>query len=221
MSLKHFSYRHFCQEYTKSQILTLTAINEDFFDFRFHYSVEVLLNGNAQTFHVVLNEVNVVESFFDPKVDVGVFGNNHLSALWRLVECKCQNNEAPVESIIGTFSNQTFRSQSEQTGEDRAIIKVNGDGNIAGLLKIAPTIAQLSSEGVPEWDIEPLNLPITYGRYKRNTLPKVVEQQKSKISKKQTYVYHCSDSAFNQKQQEISTRFTPLELQGVDDQDMG
>ena len=172
MSLKHFSYRHFCQEYTKSQILTLTAINEDFFDFRFHYSVEVLLNGNAQTFHVVLNEVNVVESFFDPKVDVGVFGNNHLSALWRLVECKCQNNEAPVESIIGTFSNQTFRSQSEQTGEDRAIIKVNGDGNIAGLLKIAPTIAQLSSEGVPEWGIEPLNLPITYGRYKRSTLPK-------------------------------------------------
>ena len=128
---------------------------------------------------------------------VQVFGHNHLSALWRLVESKCQNNEAPVESVIGTFANQTFRGQSEQTGEDRAIIKVNGDGNIAGLLKISETVAQASADGIPEWDIERLNLPITFGRYKINTLPKAVLQQKSKVANKQSYVYNCSDRSFS------------------------
>ena len=113
--------------------------------------------------------MNVTDTFFDPKVDVRVFGNNHLSALWRLVEVRCQNNEAPVESVIGVFANQTFRNQSEETGEDRAIIKVNGDDSIIGLMKTSKLIAQFSADGIPAWDMKRLNLPITYGRYKTNT----------------------------------------------------
>ena len=161
---------------------------------------------------VVLNEVNVTDTFFDPKVDVRVFGNNHLSALWRLVEARCQNNEAPVESVIGVFANQTFRNQSEETGEDRAIIKVNGDDSIIGLMKTSKLIAQFSADGIPAWDMKRLNLPITYGRYKKNTLAKVVLNQTSKVAIKQNYMYHCSTGNFSQQQNDIALRFTPLEL---------
>jgi len=43
---------------------------------------------------------------------------------------------------------------------DRAIIKVNGDDNIIGLKKTGEFVAQLSADGIPEWDINRLNLPI-------------------------------------------------------------
>ena len=125
-----------------------------------------------------------------------MFGNQHLSALWRLVESRCQNNEAPVESVIGIFANQTFRNQSEVTGENRAIIKVNGDDNIIGLKETGELVAQFSADGIPEWDIKRLNLPITYGRYKINTLAKVVVNQTSKIANKQNYMYNCSGETF-------------------------
>ena len=200
MPLKEISYQHFGPEYYKAKIISLTAIEDDFFDFRFHYELKV----TSKDFEG--------EKSFDPKVDVRVFGNNHLSALWRLVEARCQNNEAPVESVIGVFANQTFRNQSEETGEDRAIIKVNGDDSIIGLMKTSKLIAQFSADGIPAWDMKRLNLPITYGRYKKNTLAKVVLNQTSKVAIKQNYMYHCSNGNFSQQQNDIALRFTPLEL---------
>ena len=162
MPLKEITYEHYGPEFYKANIISLTAINEDFFDFRFHYEMKETAKEfeEEKTFHVVLNEVNVTDTFFDPTVDAEVFGNQHLSALWRLVESRCQNNEAPVESVIGIFANQTFRNQSEVTGEDRAIIKVNGDDNIIGLKKTGEFVAQFSADGISEWDIKRLNLPI-------------------------------------------------------------
>ena len=59
-----------------------------------------------------------------------------------------------------------------------------------------------------------------HGRYKINTLPKAVLQQKSKVANKQSYVYNCSDSSFSQQQRDIANRFTPLELVDEEDQDM-
>ena len=57
-----------------------------------------------------------------------------------------------------------------------------------------------------------LNLPITYGRYKKNTLAKVVLNQTSKVAIKQNYMYHCSSGSFSQQQNDIALWFNPLEL---------
>ena len=97
----------------------------------------------------MLNECNVFRSFFDPKVSVGIFGDNQLSPVVRLCESLCQNNECPVESIISMFSAQTFRGQHEETAENRAIIKINGD-TIAGVEDACPLMAEMSVKGLPD-----------------------------------------------------------------------
>ena len=72
--------------------------------------VKHMKNDDEETFHVVLNESNVVESCFDSKIPLDVFGHKYLSPVLRLCEARFQNNECPVESIISTFSSQTFQN---------------------------------------------------------------------------------------------------------------
>ena len=41
MPLKEICYKHFGTEYYKAKIISLTADEDDFFDFRFHYELKV------------------------------------------------------------------------------------------------------------------------------------------------------------------------------------
>ena len=99
--------------------------------------------------HVVLSECNVFNTFFDPKIEMDTFGNDDLLPLVRLCEALCQNNECPVESIISIFSSQAFRGQHEDTAENRAFIKLNGD-TIAGGEDFCEVLSKTSATGVPE-----------------------------------------------------------------------
>ena len=102
--------------------------------------------------HVVMNECNVLHSFFDPKVKVETLGNDSLSPMIRLCESLCQNNECPVESIISIFQSQAFRGQHEETAENCAFIKFNGD-TISGGQEFCRILAKMSVQGIPEWEI--------------------------------------------------------------------
>ena len=86
-------------------------------------------------------------------------------------------------------------------------------------MKTSKLIAQFSADGIPAWDMKRINLPTTYGRYKKNTLAKVVLNQTSKVAIKQNYMYHCSNGNFSQQQNDIALRFTPLGLVEVQDDD--
>ena len=81
--------------------------------------------------------------------------------MFRLCESLCQNNECPVESIISIFSSQTFRGQHEDTAENRSFIKINGD-SIAGSEDFCSALAKMSVQGITDWGINPLALPICY-----------------------------------------------------------
>ena len=74
----------------------------------------------------------------------------------RLCEALCQNNECPVESIISIFSSQSFRGQHEDTAENRAFIKINGD-TIGGAEDFCKVLAEMSVKGVPEWANREIN----------------------------------------------------------------
>ena len=89
------------------------------------------LDGDPAHFHVVLDEGNVSESFFDKTIDPDIFGNKFYSAVLRFPESKFEDNECPAESIISLFSNQSFQSQSEYTTEDKALIKIYGDTSLS------------------------------------------------------------------------------------------
>ena len=75
------------------------------------------------------------------------FGNDLLSPILRLCEARLQNNECPVESIISMFTSQTFRGQHEDTAENRAIIKINGD-SISGSESFCDTLAEMSFDAL-------------------------------------------------------------------------
>ena len=102
--------------------------------------------------------------FFDQKVKVETLGNDSLSPMIRLCESLYQNNECPVESIISIFQSQAFRGQHEETAENRAFIKCNGD-TISGGQEFCGILASMSVKDIPEWGIDALTLPIRYGRY--------------------------------------------------------
>ena len=93
-----------------------------------------------------------ISFFFDPKVKVGTLGNDLLSPMLRLCESLCQNNECPVESIISIFQSQAFRGQHEETAENRAFIKCNGD-TISGGQEFCGILPNMSVNGIPEWGL--------------------------------------------------------------------
>ena len=84
---------------------------------------------------------------------------------------------------LGSLGNQAFANQHEDTLEDRGMIKLNSDARASGK-DIAKFVAELSMEGLEEFKIMKLTLPILYGRYKKDSLPstfqKIQEQKKSK-----------------------------------------
>ena len=87
---------------------------ENIFDFRFHYTLQ-------------LNENSVADVFFDHKIPEDVFGNKFFSPVYRFAESHFQDNEAPVESVIFSFDIQCFLNQRKATGKGRSLIKINGN----------------------------------------------------------------------------------------------
>ena len=135
----------------RCKVESLTLHTEQYFDFRFHYSLKLKVKNEIQEFHVTLNESNAADTFFDPRIPSEVFGHKHFSAVYRFCESHFQDNEAPVEFIISTFDYQSFANQAESMGEARSFIKINGDSSEAGSLEMSKALAKLSVDGVPAW----------------------------------------------------------------------
>ena len=56
---------------TPVKIVSLTQINDDFFDWRYHFELEATSTVNDERYklHVVLNESNVFDCFFDQNAE--------------------------------------------------------------------------------------------------------------------------------------------------------
>ena len=126
-------------------------------------------------------------------------------------ESLCQNNECPVESIISIFSSQTFRGQHEDTAENRSFIKINGD-SIAGSEDFCSALAKMSVQGITDWGINPLALPICYGCYE-NPIAKHFKTIQSQTGKKFDYMYKCQGEAFTLRMNAIANEFQEVRLQ--------
>ena len=116
------------------------------------------------------------------------------------------------------FSARNFRSQHEETAENRAIIKINGD-TIAGAEDFCHVLAEMSVKGLPEWDIDPLTLPIRHGRYE-NTITKSFQTIESQKGKKFSYMYKCKGQDFRNKANQIATGFSKVTVELPTDVDM-
>ena len=90
--------------------------------------------------------------FVDPKIPKEVFGHDQFSPMLRYCESRLQNNECSVESIISMFTSQAFKGQHEDTAENRAIIKINGD-SISGSNDFCDFLAEMTSTGNESWGI--------------------------------------------------------------------
>ena len=62
---------------------------------------------------------------------------------------------------------QTFRGQHEDTAENRSFIKINGD-SIAGSEDFCSALAKMSVQGITDWRINLLALPICYGEHSKS-----------------------------------------------------
>ena len=60
----------------RCKVESLTLHTEQYFDFRFHYSLKLKVKNEIQEFHVTLNENNVADTFFDHRIPSEVFGIN-------------------------------------------------------------------------------------------------------------------------------------------------
>ena len=174
------------------------------------------VNDERYNLHVVLNESNVFDCFFDPKVPKELFGHDQLSPLVRYCESRLQNNECPVESIISMFTSQAFtgKGQHEETAENRAIIKINGD-SISGSEDFCHVLAEMTSTGNDDWGISKLPLPITYGRY-HNPLAKAFQREFQKQGSKFTYLYNCNSTDFQNNMDSIAKDYMEVQIQPTD-----
>ena len=93
------------------------------------------------------------------------------------------------ENFISWFDNQSFANQDEHTGETRAFIKLSGDPSNAGGLEMSKTVSELSVHGVPEWNIQSMSLPVSFGRHEvyENPIPSTFQtMDQSKFSRTNT-----------------------------------
>ena len=155
--------------------------------------------------------------FFYPKVKVGTLGNDLLYPMLRLCESLCQNNECPVESIISIFQSQAFRGQHKETSENRAFIKCNRD-TISGGQKFCRILANMSVNGIPEWGIDKLTLPIRYGRYENGIAKSFARIQSLKGSKFE-YIYKCKGEGFTHRMKQIGSTFKELKRDLAEERD--
>ena len=109
-------------------------------------SILEIVSDKEYNFHVVINESNAFDCFFDDKVSKEEFGHDQFSPMLRYCESSLQNNECPVKSIIFMFTSQAYRGQHEDTAENRALIKINGD-SISGSGEFCDILAEMSSAG--------------------------------------------------------------------------
>ena len=116
-----------------------------------------------------------------------------------------------AKTIISIFSSQSFRGQHEDTAENRAFIKINGD-TIGGAEDFCKVLAEMSVKGVPEWEIEKLTLPIKYGRYAKNPIAKAFARIESKKSTRFDYMYKCKGENFTNKMKQIGKTFQVVEM---------
>ena len=96
-----------------SKITGLERIDQEFFDFRFHFQMTAMVNGEPKSFHVTLDESAVVKSFLSTKVDS--FNIPKFSAFFRWAFAEFQNNECVIEGFISMADNQPFDSQNDKT----------------------------------------------------------------------------------------------------------
>ena len=164
---------------------------------------------------MVINESNVFDCFFDDKVSKEEFGHDQFSPMLRYCESRLQNNECPVESIISMFTSQAFRGQHEDTTENRALIKINGD-SISGSGEFCDILAQMSSTGNESWGINKLELPITYGRY-HNPLAKSFSRELAKQGHKFSYLYKCKSTEFQSKMLSIAENYEEVQISNDND----
>ena len=202
---------------TAMKMTSLSQIEATFFDWRYHFQMEASSTTNDEKFsiHVVFNESNVLDCFFDQKVDKNVFGHDQFSPMYRYLESRMQNNECPVESIISMFEKQTFRNQDEDTAENRAIIKINGD-SISGAEDFCDILAEMTSSGNETWGIQKLTLPITYGRY-HSELAKAFAREYAKQGQKFDYLYKCKSDSFQEQMRSIASNYEEVNFQLMDD----
>ena len=79
-----------------------------------------------------------------------------------------------------------------------AKIKANSDV-YASSKEVAAKIARASEHGIPEWKIEPITLPILYGRslFQRNDLPSTFLKIQEEKATKHTYVRKTLEESFD------------------------
>ena len=95
--LQSYEYKQLPQS---TKIIRLKRIDQEFFDFRFHFNATLLVKNEPKTYqyHVTLNEGAVLRSFLSSKVDL--LDMPKFSALYRWTFAKFQNNECVIESFI-------------------------------------------------------------------------------------------------------------------------
>ena len=98
------------------------------------------------------------------------------------------------EYFISWFDNQSFANQDEHTGEARAFTKLNGDPSNASGLDMSKTLAELSVDGVPEWNIQPMSLSVTFGRYGvyGNDISKTFQTMNQSKGQKNKCIHVCT-----------------------------
>ena len=134
---------------------------------------------------MILDESAVIKSFLSTEVDL--LNVPKFSAFFQWAFAKFQNNECDIEGFISMAANQSFDSQKDETLENRLIIKCNSD-TIASTREISQEIARMSATGYPDWGINKVTLPITYGRYQTQQSVSF-ESLKQKKSSKHSYVF--------------------------------
>ena len=130
---------------------------------------------------------------------------------------RLDNNECPVESIISMFTSQAFKGQHEDTAENRAIIKINGD-SISGSNDFCDFLVEMKSTGNESWGISKLPLPITYGRY-HNPLAKAFKRESEKQGRKFAYLYKWNSIEFKHKMNSIAEDYIEVQIQQGDADD--
>ena len=85
-------------------------------------------------------------------------------------------------------------------------------------MEISTTLANMSIDGAPEWDIQPVSFPVNFGRYCETYAKSFdrIDQTKGKSGKKHDFMYSCSSETFQECQSAITSVNGTLVLESTD-----
>ena len=131
-------------------------------DMKTHFIIKIQRHDTKIQERVIIDLKCMVEDLFDPLISADILGSRDFLIVYMQANARSMNVETGLESFFSSLASQNFSGgQGGETLEHRGAIKLHVGDDCTGFEKNTRHLAKLSQQGLPQWGIQKLILPIT------------------------------------------------------------